>query len=183
MFFFHSGYSIFVIVGAVPDCEADHLLKIVPAVQPIKPKLISQTVASGAGASTSTKSGGGVSTDDLQRALQESQHLMSNQEDDDLQAAIRLSMEQEARDDKSFQKVTKLSAAAMAAEEKRTMSKALDLSVQDQGRNADLSVIDGVNKSDDLKRAMKFSMQQQKAVEENGAKSKGTHFCLSYHPY
>ncbi|XP_064623743.1 ataxin-3-like isoform X2 [Lineus longissimus] len=166
------GYSIFVVVGAVPECEADQLLKMVPAVQPVKPKLISQTVTAGAGASTSAKSGAGVSTDDLQRALQESQHLMSSQEDDDLQAAIRLSMEQETSDDKTFQKVTKLSAAAVAAEEERTMNTALDLSVQDRGRKADVSVIDGgsgVNESDDLKRALDLS-RQGKPAEDNGAK-------------
>ncbi|CAG2258030.1 ATXN3 [Mytilus edulis] len=36
------GYSIFIITGNLPECEADSLLKVIPANQPIKPKLINE---------------------------------------------------------------------------------------------------------------------------------------------
>ncbi len=48
--FFPSGYSIFIVVGEFQECEADQLLKLMPAVQRVKPKLLTET------ASTSTAS-------------------------------------------------------------------------------------------------------------------------------
>ena len=48
--FIPSGYSIFIVVGEFQECEADQLLKLMPAVQRVKPKLLTET------ASTSTAS-------------------------------------------------------------------------------------------------------------------------------
>ena len=46
--FCFAGYSIFVVLGTFPDCEADQLLKLIPAVQTVKPKLISEASTSAA---------------------------------------------------------------------------------------------------------------------------------------
>ena len=40
------GYSIFLVLGHFPDCEADELLKLMPAVQKVKPKLLTEVTAS-----------------------------------------------------------------------------------------------------------------------------------------
>ncbi|CAH1792072.1 unnamed protein product [Owenia fusiformis] len=84
------GYSIFIVVGTLQETDADQILKLMPAVQPIKPKLISDL-------NKPDKSGGAskatVDQAALQRALDESQHLMQSQDEADLEAAMRLSME------------------------------------------------------------------------------------------
>lgn len=36
------GYSIFIVTGNLPECEADVLLKVLPANQPVKPRLINE---------------------------------------------------------------------------------------------------------------------------------------------
>ncbi|KAK2183897.1 hypothetical protein NP493_293g04061 [Ridgeia piscesae] len=75
------GYSIFVVVGQLPQCEADDLLKIMPAIQMVKPQLLSDVADKGVVSSD----------DDVQRALDESQLLAA--EEEELQAAIALSMQ------------------------------------------------------------------------------------------
>lgn len=39
-FVYYLGYSIFVTVGELPDCEADQVLRVIPAVQEVKPQLL-----------------------------------------------------------------------------------------------------------------------------------------------
>ena len=75
------GYSIFVVVGQLPQCEADDLLKVMPAVQTVKPQLLSDIADKGVV----------NSDDDVQRALDESRLLAA--EEEELQAAIALSMQ------------------------------------------------------------------------------------------
>jgi len=70
-----------VVVGQLPQCEADDLLKIMPAVQMVKPQLLSDVADKGVVSSD----------DDVQRALDESQLLAA--EEEELQAAIALSMQ------------------------------------------------------------------------------------------
>ncbi|KAI0241889.1 Ataxin-3 [Lamellibrachia satsuma] len=86
------GYSIFVVVGDLPHCEADDLLKVLPAVQTVKPRLLSDVAEKvmtsvGIGSSSGTL----VDDEDVQRALDESQLLAA--EEEQLQAAIALSMQ------------------------------------------------------------------------------------------
>ena len=69
------------VVGQLPQCEADDLLKIMPAVQMVKPQLLSDIADKGVVSSD----------DDVQRALDESQLLAA--EEEELQAAIALSMQ------------------------------------------------------------------------------------------
>ncbi|XP_054758110.1 ataxin-3-like isoform X1 [Lytechinus pictus] len=85
------GYSIFVIRGSLPECEADQLLRLIPAVQTQPPKLLSDLVQS---SNQRVSTGAGVTQDDLQKALNESRNLISGDKaDDDLQAAIQLSLQ------------------------------------------------------------------------------------------
>ena len=78
-------------VGELADSEADQLLRIIPAVQPIKPSLITPE-----GQDQETESSGGRAEDGedqyLQRALAESRQLVE-QDDSALQQALRDSME------------------------------------------------------------------------------------------
>ncbi|XP_002731119.1 ataxin-3-like [Saccoglossus kowalevskii] len=90
------GYSIFVVKGQLPECEANEVLQIIEAVQTQRPKLLSelqkQNKSANDGASTSKQH---VNLDDLQKALKASgQCFESDQEEEDrLQEAIRLSMQ------------------------------------------------------------------------------------------
>ncbi|KAK6183713.1 hypothetical protein SNE40_011140 [Patella caerulea] len=77
------GYSIFIIKGRIPDCEADQLLKIVPAVQTIRPSLLEDPNA---------QTSKGSSTGELQTALEESRHA-SDMDDVTLQKALKMSMQ------------------------------------------------------------------------------------------
>ena len=82
------------VVGDLPHCEADDLLKVLPAVQTVKPRLLSDVAEKdmtsvGIGSSSGTL----VDDEDVQRALDESQLLAA--EEEQLQAAIALSMQGE----------------------------------------------------------------------------------------
>ncbi|XP_030855132.1 ataxin-3 isoform X2 [Strongylocentrotus purpuratus] len=84
------GYSIFVIRGSLPECEADQLLRLIPAVQTHPPKLLSDDAQS---SNQKASTGVGVTQDDLQKALEASRGFTSGYKgDDELQAAIQLSL-------------------------------------------------------------------------------------------
>ena len=72
----------------MPDCEADSVLKILPAVQPIKPHLLTDASKRRTGHEGSGTSGANDASqdDELQRALEESRRLV----DDDDQALSRV---------------------------------------------------------------------------------------------
>lgn len=96
------GYAIFLVLGDLMECEADQILSIQPAVQPIKPRLISDS-------QRASSSSGGFSQRDLARALEESRQMVEDQDqslqnvlrksegntdqDDDLQRALALSLQ------------------------------------------------------------------------------------------
>ena len=86
MFFFSSGYSIFIVTGQLPECEAEQLLRLMPATQTVKPTLISDKT---------TQDGGAEAEDDdglLQEALRASKEIIDN-DDTALQRALQMSME------------------------------------------------------------------------------------------
>ena len=84
------GYSIFVAVGQFPECEAEQILCVIPAVQKVKPPLLSETkekILSGA-----TNSSVQFDDADLKKALEESKRYI-DENDESLKRAIALSME------------------------------------------------------------------------------------------
>ena len=83
------GYSIFVVVGHLPDCEADQLLQVMPAVQPIKPRLLTELNRERSSTSSKTEDQA-IDHDDLLRALEESSKL-ANSDDPSLNKVLRLS--------------------------------------------------------------------------------------------
>lgn len=80
------GYSIFIVTGQLPECEAEQLLRLMPATQLVKPSLITNKT---------TEEGEAVAEDDdgiLQETLRVSKELIDN-DDTALQRALQLSME------------------------------------------------------------------------------------------
>lgn len=121
-FFLVSGYSIFIVFGSFPECEADVLLKLVPAVQSVKPQFLASVKGQNASNIVSNHDKG--SEEDLQRALKlslgshESQKETEPEQDASLQVAISLSMRNsrtmsnestDSRDDVDLQKALSLS--------------------------------------------------------------------------
>ncbi|XP_076463459.1 ataxin-3-like [Babylonia areolata] len=94
------GYSLFVVVGELMESEADQLLRIIPAVQPIKPSLITPEGHNRARGVVGSEGGVGVRREDeeegedqyLQFALAESRQLVER-DDTALQQALRDSMQ------------------------------------------------------------------------------------------
>lgn len=85
------GYSIFVVLGELPECDADMLLKIVPAVQTVKPQLLTGTQES----QTS-----GAPDPELQRVLEESKRLMDEEDSVAIGEALAKSLhEKPVKDD------------------------------------------------------------------------------------
>ena len=78
------------VLGNLPECEADQLLRLMPAIQPIKPSLITNT-ESGKGQYSGTS--GGTDEDMFHKALEDSRKLQDESEDADLEAALALSMQ------------------------------------------------------------------------------------------
>ncbi|XP_005100952.1 ataxin-3 [Aplysia californica] len=80
------GYSIFIITGSLPSCEADQLLRLMPAVQTVKPRLL-------------TEKEGGI--DGAEGA--------EDDEDDALKEALRVSKEMIEHDDSALQQALQMS--------------------------------------------------------------------------
>ncbi|XP_078727994.1 ataxin-3 isoform X2 [Lampetra fluviatilis] len=115
------GYAIFAVRGSFPECEADQLLRLMPAVQNERPRLLSELAASGSGrraaeshsdleqamADSQAHPGGpsgaveSESTEErenLRRALEMSQQQMDEEDEQaDLRRAIQLSMQGASR--------------------------------------------------------------------------------------
>lgn len=76
------GYSIFIVIGDLPECEADDVLKVMPAVQTVKPMLLSEARAQKREVLTSS-----IGPDKTA-----SEH---STEDEQLQEALRLSLQED----------------------------------------------------------------------------------------
>ncbi|KAK9499248.1 hypothetical protein O3M35_002318 [Rhynocoris fuscipes] len=88
------GYSIFVVRGGLPPCNADDLLKVTPAVQVTKPVL---------------KPSRSPSETELQKAIKLSLgESINEEEDDEIEKAIRLSLAEQGPDP-SLDKAIKMS--------------------------------------------------------------------------
>ncbi|GFO21546.1 ataxin-3 [Plakobranchus ocellatus] len=81
------GYSIFIVIGQLPECEAEQLLRLVPAVQTVKPRLLTDKAGPEGGAEAEEDDDGA-----LQEALRASKELIDN-DDTALQRALQMSME------------------------------------------------------------------------------------------
>ncbi|XP_048736411.1 ataxin-3-like [Ostrea edulis] len=79
------GYSIFIVTGRLPECEADDVLNLAPAVQLIKPRLINEN-------QSISKSDTQTDDPELQRALMESR-CEEEKDDKMLQRALQMSLE------------------------------------------------------------------------------------------
>ena len=90
--FFNTGYSIFIVTGSLTECEADQLLSLIPAVQPIKPQLIADASSSKARSTGETATGNQDDDVQLQKAMKESKDLNEN-DDKSLQRVLQMSME------------------------------------------------------------------------------------------
>ncbi|KAK3093807.1 hypothetical protein FSP39_020462 [Pinctada imbricata] len=78
------GYSIFIVTGRLPECEADEVLRLAPAVQPVKPRLINENQA--------ISQNEGQQDDEMQAVMEESRKLVDS-DDKMLQRALQMSME------------------------------------------------------------------------------------------
>ena len=90
--FFNTGYSIFIVTGSLTECEADQLLSLIPAVQPIKPQLIADASSSKARSTGETATGNQDDDLQLKTALKASKDLNEN-DDKSLQRVLQMSME------------------------------------------------------------------------------------------
>lgn len=86
------GYSIFIVTGNLMECEADQLLNLIPAVQPVRPQLIADAAGSRARASGEASKGSHGEDEQVKKALKESKDLNEN-DDKSLQRALQMSME------------------------------------------------------------------------------------------
>jgi len=82
------GYSIFIITGDLPGCEAEQLLRLMPAVQTVKPHLLAQDKDSTSGADQEDEDIDGA----LKEALRASKAEVEGG-DSALQHALKMSME------------------------------------------------------------------------------------------
>ncbi|XP_069686497.1 ataxin-3-like isoform X2 [Periplaneta americana] len=149
------GYSIFVVFGSFPECEADTLLRLVPAVQTVKPRPLapvkSQTLTSLASSHNQS------SEEDLQRALrlslgpQEDQDAgpsqsKDSQDDLDLQRALRLSLKGNEQGPSSSNSLDS------NKDDEEELQKALRLSLQGASPGADQEDLE-------LEKALKMSLE------------------------
>ncbi|XP_059543779.1 ataxin-3 isoform X1 [Myotis daubentonii] len=124
------GYSIFVVKGDLPDCEADQLLQMIRVQQMHRPKLIGEELAQEKEQSVQktdleqtleANEGSGVldeEEEDLQRALALSrQQIDMEDEEADLRRAIQLSMQGSSRN--APQDVPQTSGTQLTSEELR----------------------------------------------------------------
>ena len=73
-------------LGELPESEADQLLKLMPATQPVKPRLITDNKQN------AENPAGNIDGEDFERALQVSRQ-MADSEDTALQKALSMSMQ------------------------------------------------------------------------------------------
>ncbi|XP_076036538.1 ataxin-3-like isoform X2 [Oratosquilla oratoria] len=90
----HEGYSIFVVTGVLPVCKADEVLRMEPAVQTVKPKLLSEVkedddIRTALAVSLAKAESSSTSTSSKESKLAATK---ASSEEEELEAAIRLSL-------------------------------------------------------------------------------------------
>ncbi|KAI5734019.1 hypothetical protein M8J77_001549 [Diaphorina citri] len=84
----NDGYSIFIVTGNLPYCEADDVLKTTIAVQLEKPRLINTST----GTSTSPRSNPSTSHSQSSRATPSNRNSVDSEEEAEIQRALNLSL-------------------------------------------------------------------------------------------
>ncbi|PNF30246.1 hypothetical protein B7P43_G01247 [Cryptotermes secundus] len=198
------GYSIFVVFGTFPECEADALLTLVPAVQSVKPQSLAPL--KGQNVSSVASNHERSSEEDLQRALklslgsQESREETEPEQDASLQVAISRSMgnsgttlnkSKDNRDDLDLQKALCLSLKGHEQvpsssvslentkdEEAAELQKALRLSLQDASPTTEQDDLD-------LEKALKMSLEccdPSSSVSHGGREANSSNGCGNCDP-
>ncbi|XP_034255928.1 ataxin-3-like isoform X2 [Thrips palmi] len=147
----HEGYSIFVVFGALPDCQAHEMLLIKPAVQVTQPQRVESAKSQGYRLGSASddpdleralrislgqtdeepKQIGGVEQEDadLQRVLQESAKDHSSQYDSQIVDSV-------GDEDDDFQRALQLSLQQENNSSDHDLKKALQMSLECIGKNA-----------------------------------------------
>lgn len=158
-----SGYSIFVVFGLFPECEADALLKLVPAVQSVKPQFLG--LVKGQNASSMASNHDRSSEEDLQRALKLSLGSHENQK------------EEEPEQDTSLQVPISPSTRNAGTKSNEStdnrddvdLQKALRLSLKGHGQVSSSVPLKSTNDDEEteLKQALRLSLQGASPVSEH----------------
>ncbi|XP_055144371.1 ataxin-3 isoform X11 [Symphalangus syndactylus] len=141
------GYSIFVVKGDLPDCEADQLLQMIRVQQMHRPKLIGEELAQ--------LKEQRVHKTDLERVLETNDGSgMLDEDEEDLQRALALSRQEIDMED-----------------EEADLRRAIQLSMQGSSRNIsqDIPQTSGTNlTSEELRKRREayFEKQQQKQQQQ-----------------
>ncbi|XP_034255929.1 ataxin-3-like isoform X3 [Thrips palmi] len=164
----HEGYSIFVVFGALPDCQAHEMLLIKPAVQVTQPQRVESAKSQG------YRLGSASDDPDLERALRislgqtndmESKHAASGgsaSDDPDLERALRISLGQTDEEPKQIGGVE---------QEDADLQRVLQESAKDHSSQYDSQIVDSVgDEDDDFQRALQLSLQQENNSSDHDLK-------------
>lgn len=150
------GYSIFVIAGKLPDCEADTLLKLIPAVQLTRPRLLRTRPSDATNPSGTEKAENPNSGDDdlavLQALLASKNDL--DDEDSSLQRAMELSLQEETEQNLNN---SARGGAIGGSHWSEVRSNSSEITVADSSSAA--SLLDSETEEESLQRAMELSLQ------------------------
>nr|XP_055217234.1 ataxin-3 isoform X5 [Gorilla gorilla gorilla] len=152
------GYSIFVVKGDLPDCEADQLLQMIRVQQMHRPKLIGEELAQ--------LKEQRVHKTDLERVLEANDGSgMLDEDEEDLQRALALSRQEIDMED-----------------EEADLRRAIQLSMQGSSRNIsqDIPQTSGTNlTSEELRKRREayFEKQQQKQQQQGDLSGQSSHPC------
>ncbi|XP_068203464.1 ataxin-3-like [Palaemon carinicauda] len=145
----HEGYSIFLVEGRLPESEADQTLRVQPAVQTIKPKLLPELAE---------EAKNNIEEKDLKAALANSlanvaaSSRRQTTDGGDLDAAINLSLQNSDSPDDS---------------EESDLQRAIQLSMSSEGNNSagPSTSTEALSEDDQLKAALRMSLDQKTPEE------------------
>ncbi|XP_066962399.1 ataxin-3-like [Macrobrachium rosenbergii] len=149
----HEGYSIFLVEGRLPESEADQTLRIQPAVQTVKPKLLPE-LAEEAKSNQEEKDLKAALANSLANVAASSRHQAPD--GDDLAAAINLSLQYSDSPDKP------------GDSEESDLQRAIQLSMSSEGHNSGgpSTSKEELSEDDQLQAALRMSLDQKTPEEE-----------------
>ncbi|XP_070334042.1 ataxin-3 isoform X6 [Odocoileus virginianus] len=150
------GYSIFVVKGDLPDCEADQLLQMIRVQQMHRPKLIGEELAQ--------LKEQRVQKTDLERVLEVNDGTgMLDEDEEDLQRALALSRQEIDMED-----------------EEADLRRAIQLSMQGTSRNRcqDIPQTSGSHPtSEELRKRREAYFEKQQQQQQQAPPGQLTHLC------